>query len=78
VLAAGGLWFVRLTWRSEDSVRQESSANVDVKNASAGTQPGQILNGPGRLAPPDQTLRFREFTPEQRVEFARKGSGPGG
>ena len=30
------------------------------------------------LRPPDPTRRFTDFTPEQRVEFARKGHGPGG
>jgi hypothetical protein len=39
---------------------------------------GEMDHSPTRLAPPDPTRRFREFTPEQRVEFARKGHGPGG
>jgi len=30
------------------------------------------------LSPPDPIRRFVDFTPEQRVEFARKGHGPGG
>jgi hypothetical protein len=30
------------------------------------------------LRPPNQTRRFADFTPEERVEFARKGRGPGG
>ena len=30
------------------------------------------------LRPPDPNRRFTDFTPEQRVEFARKGHGPGG
>src|SRR5437867_1371098 len=28
------------------------------------------------LRPPDPSRRFTDFTPEQRVEFARKGHGP--
>ena len=36
---------------------------------------GQMLNPP---APPEPNRRFANFTPEQRVEFARKGHGPGG
>src|SRR5262249_15939179 len=35
-------------------------------------KPGQMLR------PPDPNRRFSDFTPEQRVEFARKGHGPGG
>ena len=42
------------------------------------TNTGQMLNPPRPLAPPDPSRRFRDFTPEQRVEFARKGHGPGG
>src|SRR5438270_10361950 len=41
-------------------------------------KPGQMLNSPARLAPPDPNRRFTDFTPEQRVQFAREGHGPGG
>ena len=41
-------------------------------------KPGQMLNSPARLAPPIPNRRFTDFTPEERVEFARKGHGPGG
>src|SRR5690242_2652497 len=35
--------------------------------------------GPGQMPhPPEPNRRFTDFTPEQRVEFARKGHGPGG
>ena len=30
------------------------------------------------LRPPDPSRRFTDFTPEERVGFARKGHGPGG
>jgi hypothetical protein len=40
--------------------------------------PGQMLNSPARLAPPDPNRRFTDFTPEERVQFARRGHGPGG
>jgi hypothetical protein len=40
--------------------------------------PGQVLNAPARLAPPVPNRRFTDFTPEQRVQFARQGHGPGG
>lgn len=39
---------------------------------------GHMLNSAPRLAPPDPNRRFTEFTPEQRVQFARQGHGPGG
>jgi hypothetical protein len=35
-------------------------------------KPGQMLR------PPVPNRRFTDFTPEQRVQFARKGHGPGG
>lgn len=41
-------------------------------------KPGQMPNSPPRLAPPDPYRRFTDFTPEQRVQFARQGHGPGG
>ena len=41
-------------------------------------EPGQMLNSPERLAPPIPNRRFTDFTPEQRVQFARQGHGPGG
>ena len=34
---------------------------------------------PGRMLPPPvPNRRFTDFTPEQRVQFARQGHGPGG
>jgi len=36
-------------------------------------KPGQILDSPARLAPPDPTRKFWELTPEQRVQRARQG-----
>jgi len=42
------------------------------------SKPGQMLNSPARLAPPAPNRRFTDFTPEQRVQFARQGHGPGG
>ena len=41
-------------------------------------KPGQMLDSPARLAPPVPNRRFTDFTPEQRVQFARQGHGPGG
>ncbi len=36
------------------------------------SEPDQVLR------PPDPSRRFLDFTPEQRVQFARQGHGPGG
>jgi hypothetical protein len=40
-------------------------------------KPGQMLP-PARLEPPVPNRRFTDFTPEERVQFARQGHGPGG
>lgn len=76
LLAAGGLWFAWSAWRTQMS--PESTMGVGSKTPQVPPKPGQMLSPPARLAPPDPTRRFVDFTPEQRVEFARKGHGPGG
>ncbi|HRI14559.1 MAG TPA: hypothetical protein PLX89_16300, partial [Verrucomicrobiota bacterium] len=76
LLAAGGLWFARSAWHA--SASDKSSTGNGPKASDGPPKPGQRLHSPARLAPPDPTRRFRDFTPEQRVEFARKGHGPGG
>ena len=87
LLATGGLWLARSTWRSDHSALPKSGADVAFKKPSDGPKagqilqppkPGQMLNSPARLAPPDPSRRFTDFTPEQRVKFARQGHGPGG
>lgn len=70
LLAAGGLWLARSTWRNQASSKE--NLEVGSKTSSGPPKPGEMLR------PPDPTRRFRDFTPEQRVEFARKGHGPGG
>jgi|ERR1041385_6243507 hypothetical protein len=71
------------------SVKMPHGPNFDPNSAASlpkasqtgpGNQPkpGQMLNPPARLAPPDPNRRFTDFTPEQRVQFARQGHGPGG
>src|SRR5262249_30296116 len=93
LLAAGGLWFAWNAWRSADLTIHKSSKGVALKtpggpNSDSNTAtslakasqmgptnrptPGQVLR------PPTPNRRFADFTPEQRVEFARKGRGPGG
>jgi hypothetical protein len=84
LLAAGGLWFAWSAWRTqafhESSNRvgfetphgNESSMSAGVKSPQGQPKPGQMPR------PPEPNRRFMDFTPEQRVEFARKGHGPGG
>jgi hypothetical protein len=81
LLAAGGLWLARSGWRSDHSALPKTAADAGFNEPSNGPESGQTLNpqNPGRtLAPPNQIRKFQEFTPEQRVEFARRGHGPGG
>jgi hypothetical protein len=56
-----------------DDLRRAGGPEADRENSRPpARKPGQMLR------PPDPTRRFTDFTPEQRVEFARKGHGPGG
>ena len=50
----------------------EPSLGAGLKMPNGQPKPGQMPR------PPELNLRFKDFTPEQRVEFARKGHGPGG
>jgi hypothetical protein len=68
--AGGGLWLARSDRRPNAS--NKSSMGDGLATPHNLPKPGQMLR------PPDQSRRFRDFTPEQRVEFARKGHGPGG
>ncbi len=70
LLAAGGLWLAGSAWRTHTF--HKSSMGVDSKTLHGPPKPGQMLR------PPDPNRRFTDFTPEQRVEFARQGHGPGG
>jgi hypothetical protein len=67
LLVAGGLWL----WRTH--AFHESSMDVGLKTPVADLKPGQMLNSPARLAPPDPNRKFRGLTPEQRVKLARQG-----
>lgn len=80
LLAAGGLWFA---WRTPSSSnkrppQQESGMEADFRAPEDLSKAGPVLNPPTRHAPPDPSRRFRDFTPEDRVKFARRGHGPGG
>ncbi len=70
VLAAAGLWFARSGSRAH--APQESGDGIAAEGPQGLAKPGQALR------PPDPARRFSDFTPEQRVKFARKGHGPGG
>jgi hypothetical protein len=84
LLAAGGLWFAWSAWRTttfhesskgvgfETPQGPESRMGVGSKGPNGQPNPGQMPR------PPEPNRRFADFTPEQRVEFARKGHGPGG
>ncbi|HLH56847.1 MAG TPA: hypothetical protein VKY92_24890 [Verrucomicrobiae bacterium] len=80
VLIAGGLWLAWPAWRSPGS--QKSSIGPGSSARASQTGPERVrTNGPDvghMLSAPDPTRRFMEFTPEQRVQFARQGHGPGG
>jgi len=59
---------------AEDAAPMGMSQTQANRGASGGgsPQPDQMLQ------PPIPNRRFTDFTPEQRVEFARRGRGPGG
>lgn len=81
LLAAGGFWLARSGSRSEHSESEKSSTNAAVKSLPEKLNSGEMLdltNSGHTVTPPNPTQKFRDFTPEQRVEFARKGHGPGG
>lgn len=71
VLAAGGFWYIRSTG---PTAAPPSASQEDVHVELPPDSP----QGRPMLRPPDPSRRFMDFTPEQRVEFARRGSGPGG
>lgn len=79
MLAAGALWFARSGADAEQSETENANAaNAANPQISEGRpKPGRTNAGPS-ASEGDQTRRFRDFTPEQRVEQARKGHGPGG
>jgi hypothetical protein len=75
LLIAGGLWLAQPGGSSDDSSDDERS--LAASGAASTNLPARQRSGPGPNEA-DQTRKFRDFTPEQRVEFARKGLGPGG
>lgn len=88
VLTAGGLWVVWEGWRADPLPSRNASLPADFNTSQTSSIPGRMdvsTNSPAgppshrqMLRPPDPSRRFTDFTPEQRVQFARKGHGPGG
>ncbi|HVV72685.1 MAG TPA: hypothetical protein VHI52_14490 [Verrucomicrobiae bacterium] len=92
LLGAGGLWLARSAWRTHGTqkpatnagVETQGNPNLDPDNAASSAGASQQRLGtnsplPDRmLRPPVPNRRFTDFTPEQRVQFARQGHGPGG
>src|SRR4051812_40845398 len=88
LLAAGGVWFLAFhksgmgemprgqalaPSSSLDDVRRVSEPEAGREHSRPSSpKPGQMLR------PPNPNRRFTDFTPEQRVQFARQGHGPGG
>ncbi|HTE90621.1 MAG TPA: hypothetical protein VK639_16795 [Terriglobales bacterium] len=65
LLVAGGLWLARTGRRAHEDPK--SSMDVSVKTPHEQPKPGQML------PPPDPNRRFRDLTPEERVQLARRG-----
>ncbi|MCC7377390.1 MAG: hypothetical protein IT581_22205 [Verrucomicrobiales bacterium] len=92
VLALCGWWLARSSGLSQPPDPTNSEVHADAQQGVSdvlvdppqggpevrvGNHQGTIHPGQ-HLRPPDPRRRFIEFTPEQRVEFARRGHGPGG
>jgi len=58
--------------QADDAAAVGISQTQESRRRNDGARPRQML------LPPELNRRFKDFTPEQRVEFARKGHGPGG
>lgn len=67
---ASGLWLAKSPRRTPAPPESRTGVSLDA--------PHGMATGSRTLRPPDPTRRFIDFTPEQRVEFARRGQGPGG
>lgn len=70
VIGAGGLWFFRPGAQTDQAAAGESAP--ERSEAEAATN---VLR---EARPPKPFQRFTDFTPEERVDFARRGHGPGG
>ncbi|HEX7862652.1 MAG TPA: hypothetical protein VF773_20125 [Verrucomicrobiae bacterium] len=80
-LVAVGLWLARSSRHSENSASDKTPTayfQTPESQAAGQSDPGQTNNARPQHRPPNQAQRFLDFTPEQRVQQARKGHGPGG
>jgi hypothetical protein len=88
LIAAGGVRFLAFHKSSigkmpRDQALVPSSMHDDSRRVS-GPEAGRENSNPVQpkpghmLRPPDPNRHFTDFTPEQRVQFARQGQGPGG
>lgn len=68
--ALAGLWLARSDRHTNTS--NKSTQGIGLEASDHQPKPGHVIR------PPNPSRRFRDFTPEKRVEFARKGHGPGG
>src|SRR5688572_2345933 len=86
---AGSAWRTHASHKSSMGVGSKTphGPNFDPNRAAFLPKASQTSSAPGlnndpkpgrRRRPPDPSRRFTDFTPEQRVQFARKGHGPGG
>ncbi len=94
VLAVVGWWFARSAWRTHPVPESSLGVGLGAPPGPPSAGQIQAIHGPSggagpeaqpvgtdpdrRLRPPEPNRRFVDFTPEQRVEFARRGHGPGG
>ncbi len=77
-LAAGALWLVLREGDPDSTPAPEGRFQSTPAEAREAMQETGGRGAGRMLAPPDPNRRFTDFTPEQRVEFARRGHGPGG
>jgi len=71
----------RLDFKTPGASNLDSNSAASLPRASQTGSPLGTNNRPTQarmLRPPNQTRIFHDFTPEERVKFARKGRGPGG
>ena len=70
LLAVSGLWLAQSPWPMR--ALHKMSKIVGSKTPDGEPSPGQMLR------PPDPNRKFRDLTPEQRVQLARQPHGVGG
>src|SRR6478735_2138288 len=82
-------WRTHASHKSSAGISSKTPRDSTVDPKSTASLPGSSQKGPiavvnnrprsGQLLrPPVPNRRFTDFTPEERVKFARQGHGPGG